>query len=61
LPNSAPGEANRLLRLPRGGLRYPTVLPFTGVNGPVGVAVDPASNLYVTDNANNRVVKLAVQ
>jgi serine/threonine protein kinase, bacterial len=36
-----------------------TVLPFTGLNNPVGVAVDTAGSLYVTDVGNNRVVKLA--
>jgi serine/threonine protein kinase, bacterial len=36
----------------------PTVLPFTGLNKPDGVAVDTAGNLYVTDLSNNRVVKL---
>jgi serine/threonine-protein kinase len=35
------------------------VLPFTGLNQPGAVAVDTAGNLYVTDNGNNRVVKLA--
>jgi serine/threonine-protein kinase len=35
-----------------------TVLPFTGLSGPLGVAVDGADNLYVTDPFNNRVVKL---
>ena len=34
-------------------------LPFTGLNGPGGVAVDAAGTLYVTDNHNNRVLKLA--
>ena len=41
------------------GSATPTELPFTGLNNPGGVAVDAASNVYVTDNGNNRVVKLA--
>jgi serine/threonine protein kinase len=36
-----------------------TVLPFTGLNRPDGVAVDTTGNLYVTDSKNNRVVELA--
>nr|3WW7_A Chain A, Pizza2 protein [synthetic construct]3WW7_B Chain B, Pizza2 protein [synthetic construct]3WW7_C Chain C, Pizza2 protein [synthetic construct] len=36
-----------------------TVLPFTGLNTPNGVAVDSAGTVYVTDHGNNRVVKLA--
>jgi serine/threonine-protein kinase len=36
-----------------------TVLPFTGLSHPNGVAVDTAGNLYVADQYNNRVVKLA--
>jgi streptogramin lyase len=36
-----------------------TVLPFTGLNEPVGVAVDAVGDLYVTDGVNNRVLKLA--
>ena len=35
------------------------MLPFTGLNGPSGVAVDGAGNVYVTDFRNNRVLKLA--
>ena len=35
------------------------MLPFTGLNGPWGVAVDTAGSVYVTDYGNNRVVKLA--
>ncbi|MGH3633429.1 MAG: serine/threonine-protein kinase PknD [Mycobacterium sp.] len=35
-----------------------TVLPFTGLNNPDGVAVDSTGNVYVTDALNNRVVKL---
>ncbi|WP_205875427.1 serine/threonine-protein kinase PknD [Mycobacterium camsae] len=34
------------------------VLPFAGLNGPLGVAADGAGNIYVVDNGNNRVVKL---
>jgi serine/threonine-protein kinase len=33
-------------------------LPFTGLNGPTGVAVDTAGNVYVTDNGNHRVLRL---
>jgi serine/threonine protein kinase/sugar lactone lactonase YvrE len=35
------------------------VLPFTGLDAPVGAAVDTAGNLYITDNGNSRVLKLA--
>jgi serine/threonine protein kinase, bacterial len=37
------------------------VLPFTGLDGPRGVAVDSTGTLYVTDVYNNRVLKLPVQ
>jgi serine/threonine-protein kinase len=33
-------------------------LPFTGLNEPLGVAVDTAGNLYVADSWNKRVLKL---
>jgi serine/threonine protein kinase, bacterial len=46
-----------VVKLPAGS-GTPTVLPFTGLNWPGGVAVDSAGNLYVTDFGNNRVVKL---
>ncbi len=37
------------------------MLPFTGLTGAHGVAVDTAGNLYVTDGElNGRVVKLVV-
>jgi serine/threonine protein kinase, bacterial len=38
-----------------------TVLPFTGLSRPGGVAVDSSGNLYVTDTypGNYRVLKLA--
>ncbi|WP_081282635.1 serine/threonine-protein kinase PknD [Mycobacterium asiaticum] len=36
-----------------------TVLPFQGLDGPVGVAVDANGTVYVTDSGHNRVVQLA--
>jgi streptogramin lyase len=33
-------------------------LPFTGLNGPGDVAVDPAGDVFVPDFGNNRVVEL---
>jgi serine/threonine-protein kinase len=36
-----------------------TVLPFTGLTGPEGVAVDSAGSVYVSNVENDRVVKLA--
>jgi DNA-binding beta-propeller fold protein YncE len=36
-----------------------TELPITGLTDPVGVAVDRAGNIYVTDFASKRVLKLA--
>ena len=48
----------RVLKLAAGSTT-PTVLPFTGLNAPTGVAVDAAGDLYVADWGNNRVLKLA--
>ena len=49
---------NRVVKLAAGS-NTQTVLPFTGLKNPDGVAVDAAGNVYVTDTDNNRVVKLA--
>ena len=51
---------NRVLKLAAGS-EAQVALPFTGLNGPKGVAVDSAGNLYVADQGNNRVVKLPLQ
>ena len=40
------------------GSNTQTVLPFTGLGGANGVAVDTAGAVYVSDNLNNRVLKL---
>jgi serine/threonine protein kinase, bacterial len=51
------GNPGRVLELAAGSSTQ-AVLPFTGLNGPDGVAVDTAGNVYVTDWGNNRVLKL---
>jgi serine/threonine-protein kinase len=48
---------NRVLKLAAGSATQ-SVLPFTGLNSPGGVAVDSAGNLYVADQLNRRVLKL---
>ena len=47
---------DRVVKLAAGS-STPTVLPFTGLRGPMGVAVDSAGNVYVIDQ-NDRVLKL---
>jgi DNA-binding beta-propeller fold protein YncE len=37
----------------------PTLLPFTGLTYPSGVAVNSAGDIFVTDSLNDRVLKLA--
>jgi hypothetical protein len=34
------------------------VLPFSGLYGPAGVAVDGAGDLFISDTGNNRVLEL---
>jgi serine/threonine-protein kinase len=51
-------SSNRVLKLADGATTA-TVLPFTGLDYPDGVAVDSGGNLYVTDSQNSRVLKLA--
>ena len=51
-------DNNRVLKLAAGSSTQ-TVLPFTGLSAPWGIAVDNAGNVYVTEHDNNRVVKLA--
>jgi serine/threonine protein kinase, bacterial len=46
------------VKLPAGSSTQ-TELPFTGLTGPAGVAVDAAGNLYLADSRNSRVLKLA--
>ena len=41
-------DHNKVVTLAAGSTT-PTVLPFTGLNGPEGVAVDTAGNVYATD------------
>ncbi|GAF45481.1 serine/threonine-protein kinase PknD [Rhodococcus wratislaviensis] len=36
-----------------------TTLPFSGLNSPIGVAVNTAGDLFVADTNNNRILKLA--
>jgi serine/threonine-protein kinase len=40
------------------GSNTPTVVPLTGLNTPLGVAVDNAGTVYVADRGNDRTVKL---
>jgi serine/threonine-protein kinase len=54
---SSEGMYGRVVKL-AGGSSTPTVLPFTGLYQPQGVAVDTNGVVYVAD-FNNRVVKLA--
>jgi len=47
----------RVLKLARGSDTQ-TVLPFTDLGNPTGVAVDSAGTLYVADYDNNHLLKL---
>jgi serine/threonine protein kinase, bacterial len=56
-------QTHRVLKLPAGSTTQ-VELPFTGLQGPAGVAVDAAGNVYITndevvgDTSKNRVLKL---
>jgi DNA-binding beta-propeller fold protein YncE len=53
-------DVNRQVLQRRAGSTDTTELPFTGLNGPEGVAVDGAGNVYVIDNSGfGRIVKMA--
>ncbi|OBK29292.1 hypothetical protein A5634_18570 [Mycobacterium asiaticum] len=39
--------------------RAQVLLPFTGLNGPAGIAVNAKGDVYVVDSGNNRVLELA--
>jgi serine/threonine-protein kinase len=41
------------------GATTPSVLPFTRLQNPVGVAADTARKVYVVDQGNSRVLELA--
>jgi DNA-binding beta-propeller fold protein YncE len=49
---------NRVVKLTAGSTSQ-TVLPFTGLNYPEGVAVDGQGSVYVADRGNDRVLMLA--
>jgi hypothetical protein len=53
-------DINRQVLKRAGGSNDSIPLPFTGLNGPEGVAVDGAGNVYVIDNSGfGRIVKMA--
>jgi serine/threonine protein kinase, bacterial len=54
----APGSSHLPSPKPAAPYGSQAVLPFSGLNGPQGVAVDSAANVYVADAANHRVLKL---
>ena len=53
-------DSDRVLVWPLGAATAATQLPFTGLKGARGVAVDKNGSVYVADFGNKRVLKLAV-
>jgi DNA-binding beta-propeller fold protein YncE len=57
-PPSPPSQTVHNSQPPKTVYKSQVELPFTGLSGPRGVAVDSAGNVYVTDRGPSRVLKL---
>jgi glucose/arabinose dehydrogenase len=57
-PSSPPSQTIHNLQPSQTVYKPQVELPFTGLTNPDGVAVDTAGSVYVTDDNNNRVLKL---
>lgn len=51
-------QANTVARMPAGGGDW-VQLPFNGLQGPTGITVDGAGNVYVLDRLRSQLIKLA--